>query len=64
MDPIQRCRERIGKLLLIYGGVILLLVVMGGGNLFFAFASEGSATLTSYKACAALFSLRTKSTGL
>ena len=46
MDPIQRCRERIGKLLLIYGGVILLLVVMGGGNLFFAFASGGSATLT------------------
>ena len=46
MDPIQRCRERIGKLLLIYSGVILLLVVMGGGNLFFAFASGGSATLT------------------
>ena len=46
MDPIQRCRERIGKLLLIYGGVILLLVAMGGGNLFFAFASGGSATLT------------------
>ena len=46
MDPIKKCQERIGKLLLIYGGVILLLVVMGGGNLFFAFASEGSATLT------------------
>ena len=46
MDPIKRCRERIGKLLLIYSGVILLLVVMGGGNLFFAFASGGSATLT------------------
>ena len=54
MDPIQRCRERIGKLLLIYGGVILLLVAMGAGNLFFAFVSGDSATLTDRVLYAAL----------
>ena len=54
MDPIKKCRERIGKLLLIYGGVILLLVAMGAGNLFFAFVSGDSATLTDRILYAAL----------
>jgi len=54
LDPIKKCRERIGKLLLIYGGVILLLVAMGAGNLFFAFVSGDSATLTDRILYAAL----------
>ena len=37
MDPIKKCRERIGKLLLIYSAVVFLQVVSGAGNLLLLF---------------------------
>ena len=70
MDPIKKCRERIGKLLLIYSAVVFLQVVSGAGNLLLLFlGTAGGMSILGKALFAALpllmrfYSQRPSSTG-